>query len=108
MTPPLVLDGSKLPDAELEELVRSLRADLAETEELVLHPRGRVLQPASLETAADLLRSAGALLGDSSPASREDLRRRANLAYAVLLAVIDLVKSHTEGPTVPRSRKTKS
>ncbi|HTP55945.1 MAG TPA: hypothetical protein VML53_04665 [Thermoplasmata archaeon] len=101
---PLVLDPAALPEPTLAELRRSLIADLAETAEWVDSPQARVLDPASLETARELLRSARALLGREGPRSPATLADEANLAYAVMLAAIDLVKSHTEMPRVPRGK----
>jgi len=101
---PLVLDPAALPEQTLAELRRSLTADLAETEEWVGAPGARVVDPASLETARELLRSARALLGREGPRTPQALSDEANLAYAVLLASIDLVKSHTEMPRVPRGK----
>ncbi len=105
---PLVLDPDAISETVLGDVVRSLREDLAETEELVLHPRGRVLDPASLETARELLRSARAILDRPGPLDRAALAAEANLAYAVLLAAIDLVKSHTDVPRVPAPRPAKT
>ena len=101
---PLVLDPERLSEPVLLELLSSLRADLEETEELVRQPRGRVLDPASLEVAGELLRSARAVLDAPTAGGREGLATRVNFAYAVLLAAIDLVKSHTDVPRVPRQR----
>ncbi len=98
---PLVLEGSELPEATLRELCNGLKTDLVELEEMVSNPRGGVRDPASLRTAAELLHSARSALG-ADPSDRVELAAQANLAYSVMLAVIDLVKSHTEGPTVPR------
>ncbi|MFY9716892.1 MAG: hypothetical protein WAK40_03025 [Thermoplasmata archaeon] len=103
---PLVLDPAAVPAATLAELRRSLREDLGETRSLVDAPGARVVDPLSLVTARDLLESALALLdapGDRDPRRAAD---EANLAYATLLAVIDLVKSHTELPRVPRGKGT--
>jgi len=102
---PLVLDPSSLSPRALEDLRNSLRTDLLETRELVERPPGRVIDPASLETASDLLRSALASLDLPRPQSPRAAVTDINLAYAALLAVIDLVKSHTEVPRVPRARK---
>jgi len=101
---PLVLDPDSLPEAVLRELHRSLSMDLAETLELVRHPSGAVRDPASLATADDLVRSVLAQLERPGPRGRSELATEANLAYATLLATIDLVKSHTDVPTVPRAR----
>ncbi|MGA8711333.1 MAG: hypothetical protein WB786_08950 [Thermoplasmata archaeon] len=102
---PLVFDPSTLSPRALEELRQSLRTDLRETRELVEHPSGRVVDPASLETAAELLRSALASLDLPGPRSPGAAVADINLAYATLVAVIDLVKSHTDVPRVPRARK---
>ncbi|MGP8075431.1 MAG: hypothetical protein ACLP8Y_01645 [Thermoplasmata archaeon] len=102
---PLVFDPSSLSPKAREELRQALRADLGETRELVEQPSGRVIDPASLETAAELLRSALANLDLPGPRSRGAAVADINLAYATLLAVIDLVKSHTDVPRVPRARK---
>ncbi len=105
---PLVLEDSQLSDKALQELFGSLKTDLTDLEEMVTQPRGTVLDPSSLLTAGELLRSARALLEESGADGREDLARRANLAYSVMLAVIDLVKSHTAVPRVPASSKPKA
>ncbi|HLM92121.1 MAG TPA: hypothetical protein VK424_08800 [Thermoplasmata archaeon] len=102
----LVNEPDRLPEAVLDELVRSLRADLEETEDLVRSPKGRVLDPASLVTAGELIEGARAVLDRSGPRSKAERAAEANLAYAVMLSVIDLVKSHTDVPRVPPPRKT--
>jgi hypothetical protein len=100
----LILDPASLPEEVLRELHRSLAADLAETLEMVEQPTRAVRDPSSLTTAADLVRSATAVISRPGPRTRVELAAEANLAYAAMLAAIDLVKSHTEGPTVPRAR----
>lgn len=102
---PLVFDDTALTPAALDELFRSLRGELRETEEQIAHPRGKVLEPVGLETAGELVRSARAVLDGPGATTPEDLAHRANLAYAVLLAAVDLMKSHTDVPKVPRSAK---
>lgn len=102
---PLVFDPRSLPEAVLRELHRSLREDLESTNDLVLHPAGDVRDPASLETAAELLRSTLATLDLPGERSPKALASEVNLAYATMIAVIDLVKSHTEVPRVPHARK---
>jgi hypothetical protein len=101
---PLVLDPDRIPEPVLRELHRSLSDSLAETLELVEHPRGPVLDPASLSTAKELIASTQAVLVRPGERSRGELAAEANLAYATMVAAIDLVKSHTDVPTVPRSR----
>jgi hypothetical protein len=101
---PLVLDPDALSEAVLRELHRSVANDLAETLDLVLHPRGPVRDPASLAAAEDLVRSATAVISRPGARGRAELAAEANLAYAAMLATIDLVKSHTDVPLVPRAR----
>jgi hypothetical protein len=105
---PLVLDPETISEAALRDVVRTLREELAETEDLVRNPKGRVLDPASLETAHDLVRSARAFLDRPASPGRASLAAEANLAYAVLLAAIDLVKSHTDVPKVPPPRPSRT
>ena len=101
---PLVLDPDRLPEEVLRELLASLRSELAETEEFVQCPPGPVRDPASLELAAELVRSARAVIDAPGASGRAEIASRANLAYAVLLATVDLVKSHADVPRVPRPR----
>ena len=101
---PLVHDPNALPPQVLDELHRSLLADLQETGELIRSPRGAVLDPASLVTAEELLSAALAQLSRPGTRTPSEKAQDVNLAYATMLAVIDLVKSHTEGPRVPRRR----
>ncbi len=102
---PLVLDPERLPRNVLEGLRQELVEGLAETLESVLQPRGAVRHPASLEVAAELLRSTQRLLERPGERDAATLGGEANLAYAVMLAAIDLVKSHTDVPTVPAPRR---
>jgi hypothetical protein len=101
---PLVLDPGALPEPVLAQLLAGLRESLEETRELIEAPPARVLDPASLATALELVRSAEALLDRPGARDARTLADEANLAYAVMLASIDLVKSHTEMPRVPRGR----
>lgn len=100
----LVAEPERLPEPVLEDLVKSLRAELAETVELIRHPKGRVLDPTSLMTAEELLAAATAVLAREGPRTRIERGAEANLAYATVLAVVDLVKSHTDVPRVPPPR----
>jgi hypothetical protein len=101
---PLLFD----PDRANPETVRSLHAffveSLEETLELVQNPRGRVIDPASLATAQELVEGALVLL--RSPVERDapSRAREVNVAYAAMIAAIDLVKSHTDMPRVPPPR----
>lgn len=103
-TMPLVLDPGALPHSVLTALRDSLHADLVETQEWVQHPDGQVRDPASIQAAGELLRSTLARLDVEGSRTPESLGADVNLAYATLVAVVDLVKSHTDGPIVPRKR----
>ncbi len=105
---PLIAEPERIPLGVLRELRESLRADLEETLEMVAAPRGAVRDPASLETAAELARSVLHLLDRPGDRDARGLAAEANLAYAAMLAVIDLVKSHTDVPRVPRPRAAPS
>jgi hypothetical protein len=101
---PLVLDPEKLPRDVLEELRRTLREDLAETLDAILYPPGAVRDPTSLETAQALVQAAMAVLDRPGARDPKALAEEANLAYATMLAAIDLLKSHTDVPRVPPPR----
>ncbi len=103
---PLVLHPESLPRAELESLATEFTESLRETLDLVDHPRGRVLDPASLETARELVQSALAVLERPGDRSARALADAVNLGYATMVAAIDLVKSHTDVPRVPAPRPT--
>jgi len=100
----LVLDPLELPTETLEALRKSIRGDLAETEDLVRPPPGNVLDPVGLENAGESLRSTRARLDEPEPPTVETIAADVNLAYAALVTVIDLVKVHTDAPRVPRRR----
>jgi hypothetical protein len=100
----LILDPDAYSEHLLAELVRTLIVDLTETQEMILSPRGRVLDPTGLDTARELFEATLAQVGRSGDRTRAELAAEANLAYAAMLAVIDLVKSHTDVPRVPARR----
>ncbi len=101
---PLVLDRGALPRATLEAMAEEFRSEMDELRKMAESPSGRVLDPASLATAQELVRAARAVL--ERPGARDDaaLAADVNLGYATMLAVIDLVKSHTDVPKVPPPR----
>ena len=103
---PLVLDPSRHAPATLAELRRSLGEELRELAAAPTPAGTRVVDPASLATVQELLASVLALLDRSPPDRPEDVAAEANLAYATLLAAIDLVKSHTDLPKVPPPRRS--
>jgi hypothetical protein len=103
---PLVLEPGAYSTEQLTNLARELEDGLRETRELVATPKRPVRDPASLRTALDLV---DAVLAATETGERDAARRLAaqsNLLYAAMLAAIDLVKSHTDGPTVPRSSRS--
>jgi hypothetical protein len=102
----LVSEPDRLPRSVLEELVRSMRAELEEVEEMVTHPRGNVLDPESLRTAQELLEATRRMMDRAGPRTPTELADEANLAYAAVLSILDLVKSHTDVPKVPLPRKS--
>jgi hypothetical protein len=101
---PLVLEPSRYSRESLAGIVRELRAELDDARELIDHPRGPVRDPSGIEAAKDLVNSAVTLLDAPGERDVADLAREANLAYAALVAVIDLVKSHSDAPRVPQRR----
>lgn len=104
---PLVYEPTTLSRKVLADLAQELRGALAETLEIAEHPPARVLDPASLEAAADLLRSAIAVIDRAGNRDAKALAADINLAYATTVAAMDLVKSHTEMARVPTPRRGK-
>jgi len=101
---PLILDLEGYEEATLRSIVASLREELAETLERVRNPSGHVLELAGVAAAEALVASTVDTIDRPGPRSRADLAREANLAYAVIVAAVDLLKSHTDLPKVPRRR----
>jgi hypothetical protein len=99
-----LVDPDRTSPETLATMHARLEQDLSETLEMVRSPRGKVLDPASLGTAEELLEATLALLRRGAARSPSDLAREINVAYAVMLAGIDLVKSHTDVPWVPPPR----
>ncbi|MCI4326985.1 MAG: hypothetical protein L3K16_05050 [Thermoplasmata archaeon] len=106
---PLVLD----PEAHSVERLRELLDDQRSGLESLL-PRFQdaapgYRDPISLRTAADLvadaLRAVDRLAGPD--ATRDELAAAVNLAYSTVVAGIDLWKTHSGGPLVPRGRAAK-
>jgi hypothetical protein len=101
---PLILDANAVPKGALRDTVQILRKDLEETLDTIRAPPGRVLDSAGLESAETLVRAALASIDRPGPREPRALALDANLAYAALVAAIDLVKSHTDVPRVPQRR----
>jgi hypothetical protein len=82
-----------------------MKEELTGLLEEVRSPHSRVLDPASLWTAEELVRSALAILDRPESGNAPELASEINLGYGVLIATIDLLKSHTDVPRVPRHRE---
>jgi len=105
---PLLLDPATRTEEQLREMLRAGREDFREfLVGLTTAPPGQVKEPLSLLTAADLLRDVMVLsdVVDRPDADRVALAAMVNVQYDVLLAAIDLMKSHVEVPMVPRQRR---
>ena len=100
----LVMDPTHFTEESLAQLVLALRRDLEETRDLIRNPRGRILDPASLRSAEELIEATLAILDGPGPRDRGEQAREANLTYAAMVTAIDLMKSHTEVPKVPAPR----
>jgi len=101
---PLVLEPKALARAALEELVKEMVEGLEELRPMATSPKARVIDPTSLLTARELLDAALATIRRPGERTDDELAADANLGYATQLAVLDLVKSHTDVPRVPRPR----
>jgi hypothetical protein len=101
---PLILDPARYSDGALEALAREFAESLREVREMVDSPRGRVLDPASLEAARALLDASLAAVDPPASGDKARLAAQVNLGYAAMVAAIDLVKSHTDVPRVPPPR----
>ncbi|MCI4324370.1 MAG: hypothetical protein L3K00_00560 [Thermoplasmata archaeon] len=101
---PLILDASQYPADQLRTLLRDQREGLEFYLELFRNPPARVLDPASLRAASDLPHDTITAIDriDSPSADSASLAAAANLGYSVMLATIDLWKSHADVSKVPR------
>ena len=104
---PLVLDAETYSPEMLRELLDQQREGLREIlPRLEVVPEG-YRDPSSLRAASDLV--AGALraveLLDGPDADRSELAAAVNLAYAAMVVAIDLMKTHSGGPIVPKGRR---
>jgi hypothetical protein len=103
---PLVLDAASHSLEQLRRLLDQQREGLLEILPMLQTPPESYPDPVSLRTAADLVTDALVAVDRLSgpTADRSDLAAAVNLAYAADLAALDLRKTHSGGPTVPRSR----
>ncbi|MGA8542103.1 MAG: hypothetical protein WB947_00955 [Thermoplasmata archaeon] len=102
---PLILDPARYDRATLSRLAEEMILGLEELRPSILSPKARVIDPESLRTARETLEAALEILRRPGERSDEELVLDANLGYATTLALVDLVKSHTELPRVPAPRK---
>ncbi len=100
----LILNPHQYPTASLVTLRATMVEGLREVAEDLDSPRGKVVDPAGLERARDLIRAARGALSGEAPPDAERLAAEINLAYAATLAAVDLMKCHTDLPRVPRRR----
>jgi len=102
---PLILDAESHPRSVLTQLASEFSQTLVELRDGLPTPSPHVLDPASIETARELIEAALGRMRGSPRASRGELAASVNLGYATMIAVIDLVKSHTDRPRVPTRSK---
>lgn len=98
----LLLDPERHSVESLSALVEEFVRDLTELRETLDGSPHRVVDPASLVTAHELLDATLAILRAPGSGARAEFAAKANLGYATLVAVIDLYKSHTDAPRTPR------
>ncbi len=96
-----------LTDAQLLDIVEDHRRSIGELLRAIREGRFGAPEEPGLRTAVDLADDTVALAQAATAADVDRSLRiaAANLTYAVLLAIIDLAKTHAGGPTVPRPRK---
>lgn len=102
---PLVAEAPGWDRERLVELVRSQLEGVAETLERVRSEDVRWLEPTSRRTAEDLLedvRRLGEAALAEPGADEAFLLNVANVQYDAIVAGIDLLKSHSSLPKVPR------
>ena len=101
---PLILDPENYTPERLRELLAEQREGLTEYLEVLRQPPARVRDPASVRTAIDLVESAVSTIDrlDQRSADRRSLADATNLGYSVMLAAIDLWKSHADVSKVPK------
>jgi hypothetical protein len=104
---PLILDGTSYDRESLRKLAEEMAVGLEELRPMTVSPKAKVLDPQSLLTAREMLDAALAVLRRPGERTDAELAADANLGYATSLAVLDLVKSHTEMPKVPPPRPAK-
>jgi hypothetical protein len=101
---PLLLDPTTYSQETLRELLLEQREGLTEYLALFRDPPARVRDPASLRTAVDLLQDTVSAIDQLNVPTAEPaaLAAGANLGYSVMLAAIDLWKSHADVSKVPK------
>lgn len=106
MSVELIGPDSEISDEMLRTLLQQHREGIEEFTADMETPRFPVTDPARLAMARSFGAHLLALLDEpATPADRETLRRRVNLAYEGLLVLIDYLKWTTDAPKVPRARR---
>jgi hypothetical protein len=103
---PIVPDAAGWTEPRLRELLRLQAREVAETLERLRDPALPDAEPAGLRTAIDLLQNVEALAmaAERAGTPRAILAAVANVQYDAIVAGIDLLKSHSGLPSVPRRR----
>jgi hypothetical protein len=104
---PLLVPGTRTSDAELTRMIREHRVGIEEIVEWASAPATTVGPPLSILTLSDLGRDLLALCDHAlTPEAPRGLRLLVvDVSYDGMLALIDLKKSHSDLPKVPRSGK---
>jgi serine protease inhibitor len=103
---PILPGDTRATDEQLAALLRNHRAGIEEANSLILNPELPAREPLGLLTARDLGAALVSLLdlAEAPEASRTLKIHVINASYDGILAMIDLVKSHSALPKVPRAQ----
>ncbi|HEV2428894.1 MAG TPA: hypothetical protein VGV64_03485 [Thermoplasmata archaeon] len=104
---PLVLDPARWSRERLLSVLAEHREALVQLESRLSDAQGPMNSDGSRRTAVDLLRDVGALAQGAATdpdLSAATLAAVVNVQYDVLLAAVDLMKSHSSLPMVPTGR----
>jgi hypothetical protein len=107
---PILVPGTSVSDVELARMIREHREGIQGIVELAKSPEVAIDPPLSLLTISDLGRDLLALcdLALVPEATRATREIAVDASYDGMLALMDLIKSHSELPKVPRSRTARS
>ncbi|HEV2316985.1 MAG TPA: hypothetical protein VGV89_05355 [Thermoplasmata archaeon] len=107
---PILVPGTLATDAQLAQMLQDHREAIEEFVRRAEAPTGKVDAPLSLRTVADLGRDLLVLCDVAArPETPRPLREAiVDVSYDGMLALIDLTKSHTDAPKVPRPSRASS